>query len=63
MTFVHRTVVAVVVFAGAYMTLYWNDLDFGTLLDYLGVFLWSLGLTKTGTDILSRAKSSYSRAA
>jgi hypothetical protein len=40
-----------------------NDLDFVTFLDYLSVFLWSLGLTKTGTDILAWAKSSDSQAA
>jgi hypothetical protein len=59
MAFVHRLVVATVVFSTAYLTLYWNNLDFGTLPDYFGVFFWSLGLTKTGTDILAKPKSSY----
>jgi hypothetical protein len=59
MALVHRLVVAIVVFSTAYLTLYWSNLDFGTLPDYFGVFFWSLGLTKTGTDILAKPKSSY----
>ncbi len=59
MALIHRFVVATVVFSTAYLTLYWNNLDFGTLPDYFGVFFWSLGLTKTGTDILAKPKSSY----
>jgi hypothetical protein len=59
MALFHRLVVAIVVFSTAYLTLYWNNLDFGTLPDYFGVFFWSLGLTKTGTDILAKPKSSY----
>jgi hypothetical protein len=58
MALIHRFVVAAVVFSTAYLTLYLNNLDFGTLADYFGVFFWSLGLTKTGTDILTKAKSS-----
>lgn len=54
-----RMVVAVVVFIVAYQLFYARDFTFGTLLDYLGVFLWSLGLTQTGTQILARARSSY----
>jgi hypothetical protein len=60
MALVHHAVLGIVIFTGAYTTLYWNNLDFGTLLDYLNVFLWAVGLTKTGTDVLTRAKSSYS---
>jgi hypothetical protein len=55
----HRIVVLVVVFIVAYEIFYVNHFAFGTLLDYLGVFLWALGLTQTGSQILARAHSTY----
>jgi len=54
-----RLVVLAVVFISAYQIFYAHHFSFGTLLDYLGVFLWTLGLTQTGTQILSRARSTY----
>jgi len=54
-----RLVVAAVVFIVAYQLFYARDFSFGTLLDYLQVFLWSLGLTQTGAQILARARSSF----
>lgn len=63
MTRLYRVLIWVVVFFLAYMTLYLNNLSFGTFLDYIGVFLWALGLTQTGTQIISKAHSSYSRPA
>jgi hypothetical protein len=59
MALLYQFVVWFVVFVTAYQTLYLNDRSFGTLLDYLIVFLWALGLTKTGTQILTGAQSSY----
>ncbi len=61
MNMLHRVVVAIVVFITAYTSLYWKDADFGTLLDYLTVFLWALGLSATGASILTRSKSSYTQ--
>lgn len=55
----YQLVVWFVVFVTAYQTLYLNDRSFGTLLDYMVVFLWTLGLTQTGTQILTRAQSTY----
>lgn len=54
-----RAVAAAVVFIMAYQLFYARDFAFGTLLDYLAVFLWSLGLTQMGTQIITRARSSY----
>jgi hypothetical protein len=54
-----RTVVLFVVFISAYQIFYAHHFSFGTLLDYLGVFLWTLGLTQTGSQILARARSTY----
>lgn len=54
-----RAVAAAVVFIMAYQLYYARDYSFGTLLDYLTVFLWSLGLTQMGTQIISRARSSF----
>jgi hypothetical protein len=61
MNMLHRAVVVAVVLITAYTTLYWKDSDFGTLIDYLTVFLWALGLSATGANILTRAKSPSSR--
>jgi hypothetical protein len=61
MNLLKRFVVAVVVLIMGYMTLYWKDPDFGTLPDYFAVLLWALGLSTTGTSILTSAKSSYTR--
>jgi hypothetical protein len=63
MNTLHRLAVIIVVFITAYTTLYWNDADFGTLLDYLTVFLWALGLSATGAAILMRGNSAFKRPA
>jgi hypothetical protein len=57
-----RAVAALVVFIMAYQLFYARDFAFGTLLDYLGVFLWSLGLTQMGTQLIARARSSFTPA-
>jgi hypothetical protein len=53
-----RAVAATIVFIMAYQLFYAKDFAFGTLLDYLAVFLWSLGLTQMGTQLIARARSS-----
>jgi hypothetical protein len=63
MNLLQHATVAIVVFITGYTTLYWKDADFGTLLDYLTVFLWALGLSATGASILTRAKPTSARAA
>jgi hypothetical protein len=59
MSRLQRIVVMVVVFICAYQIFYVSHFAFGTLLDYLGVFLWTLGLTQTGSQIMARAHSTY----
>lgn len=54
-----RAVAAAVVFIMAYQVIYAGNFAFGTLLDYIQVFLWSLGLTQMGTQLIARARSSY----
>jgi hypothetical protein len=49
----------VAIFFGSYMTFYATNFDFGTLVDYISLFLWTLGLTQTGKKVLERATSSY----
>jgi hypothetical protein len=61
MNLLKRVVVASVMFIMGYMTLYWKHADFGTLPDYIAVFLWALGLSATGASILTSAKSSFTR--
>jgi hypothetical protein len=61
MNLLQRGTVAIVVLITGYTTLYWKDADFGTLLDYLTVFLWALGLSATGASILTRAKATSAR--
>lgn len=45
----------------AHLTLYDRAFSFGAARDYIVVFLWTLGLTQTGSQVLARAKSSYSK--
>jgi hypothetical protein len=59
MSHLQNALVAVVVFIVAYQLFYARDFTFGTLLDYLQVFLWSLGLTQAGSQILARARSTF----
>jgi hypothetical protein len=49
----------IVVFGTAYTMFYANRCSFGTLIDYLTVFLWSLGLTQAGYAVIGEAKSNY----
>jgi hypothetical protein len=51
---IYGTAVFVTVLATAYQSFYARNLGFGTMSDYIVVILWSLGLTATGTQILSR---------
>ena len=46
-------VVAVVVWLTAYTVYYAPNPSFGTSLDYIALFLWCLGLTATGSQIIS----------
>jgi hypothetical protein len=50
----YQAIVWSVVFITAYQSFYAGHLLFGTLSDYMAVFLWSLGLTTTGTQIIVR---------
>lgn len=59
MAWLYRLVIWIVVFVTAYQTLYFPNKVFGTSVDYIVVFLWTLGLTATGTTIITKAHSSY----
>jgi hypothetical protein len=54
MAALYQVIVWCVVFVTAYQAFYAGHLLFGTLSDYMAVFLWSLGLTTTGTQIVSK---------
>ena len=49
----HQVVVTIVVWLSAYAFFYEPNLAFGTFLDYSTVFLWALGLTQAGAQIVS----------
>jgi hypothetical protein len=54
MGLLYQGVVWVTVFFTAYQAYFAHNLAFGTLSDYFVVFLWSIGLTQTGSQILAR---------
>jgi hypothetical protein len=54
MALLYGATVFVTVLATAYQSFYAHNLGFGALSDYIVVGLWALGLTTTGTQILSR---------
>ncbi len=59
MAWLYRLVIWIEVFVTAYQTLYFPNKVFGTSVDYIVVFLWTLGLTGAGTAIITKAHSSY----
>jgi hypothetical protein len=54
MALLYRSVVWAAVLFTAYQAYYAHNLAFGTLSDYLVLFLWAIGLTQTGTQLLAR---------
>jgi len=54
MAALYQFIVWIVVFVTAYSSFYAGHPAFGTLADYFAVFLWALGLTSTGTQIVAR---------
>lgn len=54
MAALYRTVVWTVVFVTGYLSFFAGHAAFGTLADYFTLFLWALGLTSTGTQIITR---------
>ena len=54
MALLYQGVVWTVVFLTAYQSYYAHNLAFGTLSDYMVLFIWALGLTQTGSQIVSR---------
>jgi hypothetical protein len=53
MDYAKLAVLGVVVWITAYTVYYWPNPSFGSALDYLTLFLWSLGLTTTGSQMVS----------
>jgi len=58
MSWLQRGVIILVVLLVAVETKYIGNFTFGSARDYIEVFLWSLGLTQTGTQMLAKARSS-----
>jgi hypothetical protein len=54
MTVLYQAIIWTVVFITGYLSFYAGDTAFGTLADYFALFLWALGLTSTGTQIITR---------
>ena len=54
MSWLYQLAVWITVLFTAYQAYFAHNLAFGSLSDYLVVFLWSLGLTQTGSQILAR---------
>jgi hypothetical protein len=58
MDYAKAFVLAVVVWSTAYTIYFVPNPSFGTALDYLTLFLWCLGLTATGSQIISSVRKS-----
>jgi hypothetical protein len=54
MGLLYQSVVWAVVILTAYQSYYAHNLAFGTLSDYIVLFLWAVGLTQTGSQIVGR---------
>ncbi len=54
MTALYQVIVWTVVFTTGYQFFYASHFAFGSLSDYLAVFLWAIGLTSTGAQIVAR---------
>jgi hypothetical protein len=54
MTGLYQAIIWIVVFVTAYSSFYAGHFAFGTLADYFALFLWAIGLTSTGTQIITR---------
>jgi hypothetical protein len=61
MAYLQQSLVWLVVILFAYQMFYANNLAFGRLVDYIGLLLWTLGLTQTGSQIVARARTSPAR--
>jgi hypothetical protein len=55
MTWVNQSVIWAVVAMTAYSAHFATNWGFGTGLDYINMFLWSLGLTQAGKQLIARA--------
>jgi hypothetical protein len=62
MAWLYRFGIWLVAFVLIWEIFFANNLIFGALLDYLGVFLFTVCFTQTCTQFLSRFRSSYTRA-
>jgi hypothetical protein len=56
MDFAKALVLAAVVWSTAYTVYFVPNPSFGTALDYLTLFLWCLGLTATGSQIIGSVR-------
>jgi hypothetical protein len=59
MALIYKMLVWTVVFLTALQTFYLASVTFGTANDYIKLFLWSLGLTQFGTQVIARAHGPY----
>jgi hypothetical protein len=56
MTYFQNALIWLVTVLTAYQTFYAADADFGTLANYIALFMWSLGITQAGTQIVTHAR-------
>jgi len=56
MNALHRLMVWMIVLSTAYLSFYATHTAFGSLPDYIAVFLWSFGLTTTGSQIVASVR-------
>lgn len=57
MLLLHRMTLGIVVVMSAYVTFYAPRPAFGLATDYVALFLWGLGLTQAGAQIVARART------
>ena len=57
MLLLHRMMLGIVVVLSAYVTFYAPRPAFGLATDYVALFLWGLGLTQAGAQIVARART------
>jgi hypothetical protein len=61
MDWLQHTATLFSVFTLAYMTTFNNNPSFGTLVDYLQTVLYGLGLSTAGSQILTKARSTFAK--
>lgn len=56
MTYLQNAAIWLVSLLSAYQTFYAANIAFGTAVNYIVLFMWALGITQAGTQLLARAR-------